>query len=164
MSTAAAAPGSPRRRRMDGDFVAPAIPGKAIATANDRKREDRHHKAVQEVAEAGVYFDPKNVDPLSSRLVHRFMFAEFLGSLFFQLIAQGSVISSGSLTFQFNMDELTPGRILCIGFATSFVRSSPSPLASPRPSIDHLSAVCFACSPPTPTPPLTAPLPRFPLA
>ena len=47
---------------------------------------------------------------------------EFLGSLFSNLVAQGAVISCGVLTYQMNYDELTPGRILCISFATAFVR------------------------------------------
>ena len=78
-------------------------------------------KSVHKLRTQGIYFDPKNRDPLSSRLVHRFMFAEFLGSLFANLIAQGAVISCGVLTYQMNYDELTPGRILCIAFATGFV-------------------------------------------
>ena len=48
-----------------------------------KRRRDKIHA----VAKQGVFYDPKTADPLSSRLVHRFMFAEFLGSLFFQLIA-----------------------------------------------------------------------------
>ena len=98
--------------------------GRAGATPRSRKdklRERRRRDKIQAVSKQGVHYDPESADPLSSRLVHRFMFAEFLGSLFFQLIAQGSVISSGALTYQFDYDELTPGRILCIAFATSFV-------------------------------------------
>lgn len=97
-----------------------AFPG-SPRTQKEMQREAKRLEDVHAVARKGVYYDPKNADPLSSRLVHRFMFAEFLGSLFFQLIAQGSVISSGMLTYQFDYDELTPGRILCIAFATSFV-------------------------------------------
>ena len=82
-----------------------------------KQRQDKFHA----LRKPGVYFDPKSSDPLSSRLVHRWMFAEFIGSLFTNLIAQGSVISSGQLTYQFNYDELTAGRMLCIAFATSFV-------------------------------------------
>ena len=82
-----------------------------------KQRQDK----LYALRKPGVYFDPKSSDPLSSRLVHRWMFAEFIGSLFTNLIAQGSVISSGQLTYQFKYDELTAGRMLCIAFATSFV-------------------------------------------
>jgi glycerol uptake facilitator-like aquaporin len=47
----------------------------------------------------------------------RFVFAEFLGSLFFTLFAAGSVLSTGTLTFQFNLAEMTPGRLLGISLA-----------------------------------------------
>ena len=99
----------------------PGSPGGTPRTRKDMRRAARRREKILAVAKQGVFFDPKGADPLSSRLVHQFMFAEFLGSLFFQLIAQGSVISSGALTYQFDYNELTPGRILCIAFATSFV-------------------------------------------
>jgi hypothetical protein len=91
-----------------------------LGNKNDTYKPPLKSKQSQ-LRKQGVYYDPVNADPLSSRLVHRFMFAEFLGSLFSNLIAQGAVISCGALTYQFNYDELTPGRILCIAFATSFV-------------------------------------------
>jgi len=117
---------------------------KKILRMNDIKYSSKKTKTVKKstpkskhnaLRKQGVYFDPVNADPLSSRLVHRFMFAEFLGSLFSNLISQGSVISCGALTYQFNYDELTPGRILCIAFASSFVSfiSKKSPFHPPPP-------------------------------
>ena len=122
---------------------------KKILRMNDIKYSSKKTKTVKKstpkskhnaLRKQGVYFDPVNADPLSSRLVHRFMFAEFLGSLFSNLISQGSVISCGALTYQFNYDELTPGRILCIAFASSFVSrfiSKKSPFHPPPPPPPH---------------------------
>jgi aquaporin TIP len=72
----------------------------------------------------GLTFDPQDSDPLSSRMAHRFMFAEFLGSLFFGLISQGSVITSGALTFQFTYRGMYPGRLLAISLANAFAQTS----------------------------------------
>ena len=142
---------------------------KKILRMNDIKYSSKKTKTVKKstpkskhnaLRKQGVYFDPVNADPLSSRLVHRFMFAEFLGSLFSNLISQGSVISCGALTYQFNYDELTPGRILCIAFASSFVSfiSKKSPFhrcpvkehctnATCAPGTDPNSPLCALCSP-----------------
>ena len=123
---------------------------KKILRMNDIKYSSKKTRTVKKstpkskhntLRKQGVYFDPVNADPLSSRLVHRFMFAEFLGSLFSNLISQGSVISCGALTYQFNYDELTPGRILCIAFASSFVSRfiyfQKIPQKSPYKKIPH---------------------------
>ena len=72
----------------------------------------------------GIVFDPQDSDPLSSRMAHRFMFAEFLGSLFFGLISQGAVITSGALTFQFTYHDLFPGRLMAISLANAFTQTS----------------------------------------
>ena len=141
---------------MDSSSAVPGSPGH-LATPRSRKdkqREKRRRDKIHAVAKQGVFYDPKTADPLSSRLVHRFMFAEFLGSLFFQLIAQGSVISSGALTYQFDYDELTPGRILCIAFATSFVSRAGSCHLCALPYLWALfssSLSCFLGSPHTHT-------------
>ena len=66
----------------------------------------RANKRRLAIATEGVEFDPQDSDPLSSRMSHRFMFAEFLGSLFYGLVSQGCVITSGVLTFQFTYKNL----------------------------------------------------------
>lgn len=77
-----------------------------------------------ETVRNGLMFDPQDSDPLSSRIAHRFMFAEFLGSLFFGLISQGSVIASGALTFEFTYHNLFPGRLMTISLANAFAQTS----------------------------------------
>jgi hypothetical protein len=51
-----------------------------------------------------------------SRL-NRFMALEFIGTYCFTLIASGSAMSTGVLTYQFGMEEQTAGRIISVSFA-----------------------------------------------
>ena len=84
----------------------------------------RANKRRMDIATEGVEFDPQDSDPLSSRMSHRFMFAEFLGSVFYGLISQGCVITSGVLTFQFTYKGLTPGRLAAISISNAFIQTA----------------------------------------
>lgn len=84
----------------------------------------RANKRRMDIATEGVEFDPQDSDPLSSRMSHRFMFAEFLGSMFYGLISQGCVITSGVLTFQFTYKGLTPGRLAAISISNAFIQTA----------------------------------------
>ena len=84
----------------------------------------RANKRRLDIATQGIEFDPQDSDPLSSRMAHRFMFAEFLGSAFYGLISQGCVITSGVLTFQFTYKNLTPGRLVSIAISNAFIQTA----------------------------------------
>ena len=77
--------------------------------------QEKLFQRIRAMNREGVEFDPQDSDPLSSRMSHRFMFAEFLGSMFYGLISQGCVITSGVLTFQFTYKGLTPGMLVTLG-------------------------------------------------
>ena len=49
--------------------------------------------------------------------INRFMALEFIGTYCFTLIASGSAMSTGVLTYQFGMEEQTAGRIISVSFA-----------------------------------------------
>lgn len=128
-STAAETPTQrPRGSSLFASFRSPSFSKRtpsSSAKKMSRKESGNTLSAVdRERIGDHLEFDPEQSDPLSSRLIHRLMFAEFIGSLFFNLISQGAVIASGSLTYQFNYDQLSPGRILCIAFSTTFAQAS----------------------------------------
>ena len=50
----------------------------------------------------------------------RFLFIEFVGTMIYVMLAAGSVLSTGFLTFQWSINEQSPGRILCIAFCQGF--------------------------------------------
>ena len=102
--------------------------GKDDGSSSSRNPVDvylqRANKRRLDIATQGIEFDPQDSDPLSSRMSHRFMFAEFLGSLFYGLISQGCVITSGVLTFQFTYKNLTPGRLVSIAISNAFIQTA----------------------------------------
>ena len=54
----------------------PPTPLSSTTKKSDRRKILASKSSSQhKLRKIGVYFDPKNADPLSSRLVHRFMFA-----------------------------------------------------------------------------------------
>ena len=96
-----------QRVRSKAEVSCKMAEGKDDGSSSSRNPVDvylqRANKRRLDIATQGIEFDPQDSDPLSSRMSHRFMFAEFLGSLFYGLISQGCVITSGVLTFQFTI-------------------------------------------------------------
>lgn len=62
-----------------------------------------------------------NFGPYLSTRGCRFITLEFIGTFCYTLISAGSVLSTGVLTYQFGIEEQTPGRILAIAFAQGLV-------------------------------------------
>lgn len=92
----------------------------------------------------GEPFEPAAYAP-SSRLFQRFMFAEMMGSLMLTLVACGSVVASGTLTYQLNFRELTIGRMTVIALANGLVRTCRC--AGGIPARPHGCSFC-ECAPP----------------
>ena len=51
----------------------------------------------------------------------RFLLLEFITTYCYVVVSAGSVLSTGALTFQWDINEQSPGRILCISFAQGFI-------------------------------------------
>lgn len=51
----------------------------------------------------------------------RFLLIEFISTYLYVTVSAGSVLSTGALTFQWDINEQSPGRILCIAFAQGFI-------------------------------------------
>lgn len=51
----------------------------------------------------------------------RFLLIEFISTYLYVTVSAGSVLSTGALTFQWDINEQSPGRILCISFAQGFI-------------------------------------------
>ena len=51
----------------------------------------------------------------------RFLLLEFISTYLYVMVSAGSVLSTGALTFQWDINEQSPGRMLCIAFAQGFI-------------------------------------------
>jgi glycerol uptake facilitator-like aquaporin len=90
-----------------------------LASKNPVRRNlPKHAQMALSIIEAEHLEESENnFDTYEPTRASRFITLEFIGTYCFTLVASGSVMSTGVLTYQFGVEEQTAGRMLAISFA-----------------------------------------------
>ena len=93
-----------------------------LAQSNPARRHLPKHAKVQlSIIEAEHLFESENnFDSFEPTRHTRFVALEFIGTYCHTLVSAGAIMSTGVLTYQFEMTEQTPGRMLAGALSQSF--------------------------------------------